>query len=272
MRCAFCFATFQDVKQSVLPKGHLPKEQAIALVQQLADFGFQKITFAGGEPTLCPWLPELIATAKTAGLTTMIVSNGSQLTDDFLEANRHHLDWIALSIDSLNPATNLAMGRAITGKKPLSAEYYHSLVEKVKQYGYGLKINTVVTRLNLHENISGFIRLAQPKRWKILQVLPIAGQNDGKVEALEITEDEFVSFISRHQSVANCTSIIPETNAQVKGSYAMIDPAGRFFQNTTGTYLYSLPIIEIGVFKALQSTDYSFAKFISRGGIYDWSK
>lgn len=270
MRCAFCFATFQDVKQSILPKGHLPKEQAVALVQQLADFGFQKITFAGGEPTLCPWLPELIATAKKAGLTTMIVSNGSQLTDNFLAANRHHLDWIALSIDSLNPETNVAMGRAITGKKPLSAEYYHSLVEKVKQYGYGLKINTVVTRLNLHENISDFIRLAQPRRWKILQVLPIAGQNDGKVEALEISENEFLGFISRHQSVANCTSIVPETNAQVKGSYAMIDPAGRFFHNAAGKHIYSEPILAVGVINAIQTMRYDFDKFMDRGGLYEW--
>src|SRR6478672_1227479 len=87
MRCKFCFATFQDVKQSILPQGHLPKEQAIQVVQQLARFGFQKITFAGGEPSLCPWLNELITSAKDAGMTTMIVTNGSRLTDNFLEAN-----------------------------------------------------------------------------------------------------------------------------------------------------------------------------------------
>ena len=64
MRCKFCFATFQDVKQSILPKGHLPKEDALQLIKLFADFGFEKITFVGGEPTLCPWLPELIAYAK----------------------------------------------------------------------------------------------------------------------------------------------------------------------------------------------------------------
>ncbi|QQR95242.1 MAG: radical SAM protein [Bacteroidota bacterium] len=88
MRCKFCFATFQDVKRSILPKGHLPKEQAVQVVQQLADFGFQKITFAGGEPTLCKWLPDLIATAKGSGMTTMIVSNGSRLTDEFLSEQK----------------------------------------------------------------------------------------------------------------------------------------------------------------------------------------
>ena len=79
MRCRFCFATFQDVKQTVLPRGHLPREQALVVVEQLAAAGFDKITFAGGEPTLCPWLGELIALAKQRGLTTMLVTNGSRL-------------------------------------------------------------------------------------------------------------------------------------------------------------------------------------------------
>ncbi|MBK9177852.1 MAG: radical SAM protein [Flavobacteriales bacterium] len=54
MRCKFCYATFHDVKRSILPKGHLPKEQAIDVVRQLAAHGFQKINFAGGEPTPLP--------------------------------------------------------------------------------------------------------------------------------------------------------------------------------------------------------------------------
>ena len=144
MRCKFCFATFLDVKNSILPKGHLAEEQTIKVVEQLAAYGFEKITFAGGEPTLCPWLHQLIATAKDAGMTTMIVTNGSNLTGAFLEKNRTQLNWIAISIDSLNPATNLKAGRAITGKTPFQLEEYKNLVDKIKQFGYGLKINTVV--------------------------------------------------------------------------------------------------------------------------------
>ncbi|MCD4664242.1 MAG: radical SAM protein, partial [Bacteroidales bacterium] len=136
MRCKFCFATFQDVKQSVLPKGHLPKEQAVEVVKQLADFRFQKITFAGGEPTLCPWLFDLIRTAKNAGMTTMIVTNSSKLTDKFLSENKKSLDWIAISIDSLTKTTNLSIGRAISGRKVLSENYYLSIIEKIKFYGY----------------------------------------------------------------------------------------------------------------------------------------
>ena len=272
MRCKFCFATFQDVKQSILPKGHLPKEQAIEVVQQLAEIGFEKITFAGGEPTLCPWLPDLIATAKAAGLTTMIVSNGSKITDEFLEANRNTLDWIAISIDSLNPQTNIEMGRAIIGKTPLTLEYYTSLVDRIKKYGYGLKINTVVSSKNCGEDMTAFISYAKPKRWKLLQVLPIAGQNDKKIEDFIVTDKQFQNFLDNHSELKEVTTIVPETNTQIKGSYAMVDPAGRFFDNAAGKHNYSKPILEIGARLAIQQVNYDFAKYVNRGGIYDWTR
>lgn len=271
MRCKFCFATFQDVKQSILPKGHLPKEQAIEVVQQLAEIRFEKITFAGGEPTLCPWLPDLIATAKEAGLTTMIVSNGSKITDEFLEANKKTLDWIAISIDSLNPQTNIEMGRAIIGKTPLTLDYYTSLVDRIKKYGYGLKINTVVSSKNCGEDMTAFIRYAKPKRWKVLQVLPITGQNDKQIEDFIVSDQQFQNFIDNHLELKEITTIVPETNSQIKGSYAMVDPAGRFFDNAAGKHNYSKPILEIGARLAIQQVNYDFAKYVKRGGIYDWS-
>ena len=272
MRCKFCFATFQDVKHSILPKGHLPKEQALEVVLQLADIGFEKITFAGGEPTLCSWLPDLIATAKDAGLTTMIVSNGSKLSDDFLAANKSKLDWIAVSIDSLNTDTNISTGRAISGRTSLQLEYYTSLVDRIKLHGYGLKINSVISSKNYNENMSEFIRYAKPKRWKLFQVLPIVGQNDANIDDFKISNEQFQTFIDTHSDLQDITAIIPESNTQMKGSYAMVDPAGRFYDNATGTHNYSRPILEIGSRLAIQQVNYDFSKFISRGGIYNWTK
>lgn len=270
MRCKFCFATFQDVKQSILPKGHLKQQESIEVVKKLAEIGFKKITFAGGEPTLCPWLPELISTAKAAGLTTMIVSNGSKLTDDFLIQNRIHLDWIAISIDSLKTTTNIATGRAIAGKNPLQSDYYFNLVERVKSFGYGLKINTVVTRANWDENMNDLLEFANPIRWKVLQVLPIKGQNDANIADFTISNEQFAHFIINHQSSERSTKIIIENNDDMKGSYAMVDPAGRFFDNVNGIHRYSSPILEVGSRIAIQQVKYDCKKFISRGGIYNW--
>ena len=267
MRCKFCFATFQDVKQTILPKGHLPETEALEVVKKIAAAGFEKITFAGGEPMLCKWLPNLIKTAKRLGMTTMIVTNGSKLTDAFLEENKPYLDWIAISIDSLEDENNIKIGRAIIGKKPLSKEFYYDLINKVHEYGYGLKINTVVNKVNYRDNFVRFIEYAQPKRWKVLQVLPIAGQNDVRVDDFKISIDEYTHFLNTHKTV---NTIIPESNDEIKGSYVMVDPAGRFFDNAIGTHNYSKPILEVGIKEALKTMNYDICKFLNRGGIYDW--
>ena len=267
MRCKFCFATFQDVKQTILPKGHLPEADALKVVEEIAAAGFEKITFAGGEPLLCKWLPSLIRKAKELGLTTMIVTNGSKLTETFLEVNAPYLDWIAVSVDSLEVENNIKIGRAITGKTPLSKAFYYNLVETIKKYGYGLKINTVVNKVNYKENLTEFIEYAKPKRWKVLQVLPIVGQNDKNINDFKITDDEYQCFLNKHK---NIETLVPESNNAIKGSYVMVDPAGRFFDNTEGTHNYSKPILEVGVPIALKKMGYNVKKFKSRGGVYNW--
>jgi radical S-adenosyl methionine domain-containing protein 2 len=272
MRCRFCFATFKDVKNSILPKGHLPEADAIDVVLQLAEIGFEKITFAGGEPTLCPWLPKLISTAKQSGMTTMVVTNGSKLTPEFLKANQGQLDWIALSVDSLNSETNKKTGRAISGTKPLDTVHYKQLTDAIKQHGYGLKINTVVNRYNCNENMSDFIHYAQPERWKIFQVLPMIGQNDAEIQDFLIAPETFQSYLDRHKNIDPRIVMIPEANEDMKGSYAMVDPAGRFYDNMQGTHHYSRPITEIGARLAIQQVNYSLKKFTQRGGLYVWER
>jgi radical S-adenosyl methionine domain-containing protein 2 len=270
MRCGFCFATFQDVKRSILPKGHLPKEEAIKLMHLIGQSGlFQKINFAGGEPTLCPWLGELIQIAKSYGLTTSIVTNGTKLTDTWLAGMRPYLDWIGISMDSLSDETNLLSGRAITGKKVLTLEAYQAICLKIKKFGYRLKINTVVHRLNWQEDFSEFIIEIQPERWKVFQVLPIEGQNDGKVEEFLISDAQFEAFIQRHQHLA---CLVPETNEAIQGSYLMIDPAGRFFDNSEGKHRYSSPILAIGIEEALTQIGADYRKFLQRGGVYAWGE
>lgn len=270
MRCKYCFATFQDVKQTVLPKGHLPQEKAIQVVKQLADVGFQKITFAGGEPTICPWLYELIETAHLASLTTMIVTNGTQLSAAWLEKFQPVLDWVTLSVDSLLTDTNLQTGRAITGKKVLSLEQYMQIVSAVKKANIRLKINTVVSAANWEEDMSSFIQFAKPERWKLFQVLPILGQNDACIQDFTISNEQFYSFVEKHQTYLPQTKIVAESNDLMTASYAMLDPAGRFFDNSTGTYIYSEPILEVGVKEAFQFVSFSEDKFNKREGLYNW--
>ncbi len=272
MRCKFCFATFQDVKKEMeLPKGHLPFIEAMRVVEAIAKEGFQKINFAGGEPTLCPWLPDLIIRAKEMGLTTAIVSNGSQITKEWLNKCQGKLDWIALSIDSINEKANIISGRAIRGKKAMKIDDYKRIAGLIKKYQIKLKINTVVSAVNHLENIATFINSVNPMRWKIFQVLPIKGQNDACIDSFVIDGDNYQAYLNRNKAdLKGAIKMVEESNEMMTSSYLMIDPAGRFFDNQDGTYRYSKPILQGGVKAALQSIRVSYDKFISRDGLYEW--
>ena len=270
MGCGFCFATFQDIDPYILPKGHLGREDSLIVVEQLARAGFQKINFAGGEPTLCPWLPDLITRAKELGLTTATVTNGSLLSPAWMDAVAGHLDWVALSIDSVNPDTLRRIGRT-TRSGPLGAPDYLNMAVMLKRHSIRLKINTVVTRLNVNEDLTDFIVEACPERWKLFQVLPVEGQNDGTVGDYLVSYDEFHNYVAKSRRVEeHQIRVVPESNDLMRGSYVMVDPAGRFFDNIAGGHTYSRPIIEVGVDEALCDVSIDPEKFLSRNGLYDW--
>lgn len=257
-QCKFCFGSFNDVKQN-----NLKENEAANLLQKLVDFGFEKITFSGGEPVLCPFLPKLLEIAKNGGMTTMIVTNGSRLNFEWLQSNGKFLDWIALSIDSVNKKTNDLSGR-YSRKQVFDEKQYLDLIEIIRKLEYMLKINTVVSKFNVLEDMNDFINKVNPDRWKIMQALPIDGQNNK--QDFEISLKKFNDYLKRHQK----NQIVSENNYEMKGSYVMIDPIGRFFNNSSGKHIYSSPINKVGVKQAMNEINYCFKKFINRNGLYNW--
>ncbi len=267
-RCKFCFATFQDVRKSILPKGHLPKEEALEIIDKLAEAKFTKITFVGGEPTLCPWIGDLIVRAKVLGLTTMIVTNGSKLNEPFLHDVHGFLDWVVLSIDSIKPTINMATGRSQIHTIIPDEEFYFEKIELIKKFGMRLKINTVVNRKNYRDNfMKDFIRKVQPERWKIFQALRVEGQNDKNFDEVKISIQQFIHYLEINEVNKFPCSVI-ERDIDMQGTYIMVDPAGRFFDNTQGFHTYSEPILQIGVEEALKQINYDFERFLERGGLY----
>ena len=270
MKCGFCFATFEDIQPKILPNGHLGREDCLSVVDSLANVGFQKINFAGGEPTLCPWLPDLITFAKELGLTTSMVTNGSRITREWMDDVNGSLDWAALSVDSVDSGTQRRMGRT-TAHGPMSENDYLNAISILREYRVRIKVNTVVTRENLGEDLTDFIVLVHPERWKLFQVLPVKGQNDDAVDAYIVSTEEFEGYIRRSRAVeVHGIKLVPENNDLMTGSYVMVDPAGRFFDNTRGTHTYSRPIIEVGVEMAIEDVSSDHEKFVARDGLYDW--
>jgi radical S-adenosyl methionine domain-containing protein 2 len=202
-------------------------------------------------------------------MVTSVVTNGSYF-DRAVEAGMlPDLDWFVLSVDSVVPDTQRALGR-VRAHEPISRAQYLEICRKVRESRRTkLKINTVVTSVNLQERLDDFIRDARPVRWKVMQVLAIDGPDSRVDEDLLITEWQFDEFVWRNRGVWSAgVKVVPESNKAMIGSYVMVDPAGRFYDNIDNVYRYSRPILEVGAAKALEDVTVFQDVFIGRDGDY----
>jgi radical S-adenosyl methionine domain-containing protein 2 len=257
-KCRFCFATFEDVP------GRLQRDDALNVIDALAAYGCGKLTFVGGEPTLCPFLPDLVERTHALGITTCVVSNGEKLAP-LLEHQADALDWIGISVDSCDEKISTRLGRGTGDHIARSIQ----LADLAHERNVRLKLNTVVTALNHHEDMTDLVHRIRPERWKVFQVLPIHGQNDG-AEDLLITRAQFTAYLDRHR--ARGLEPIGEDNDAMTGSYIMIDPMARFFDNVDGRLVYSPSILEVGVESAFERVRWERERLVARGGLYPWRR
>jgi radical S-adenosyl methionine domain-containing protein 2 len=262
LKCTYCYATFRDIPRT------LSQEDATRVLELFREAGTEKVTFVGGEPLLCPYIDELIGHAKSIGLVTMLVTNGTRLVGERLHRIVPLLDWVSLSIDASTPELMAEMGRG-------NAAFWQHCVRcwrALSDYPHlRLKINTVVTRQNIRDDMRALIRELRPARWKVFQVLPVKGQNDGKVEPLLINRQEFDDYVARHRELdAEGLGPVAEDNRALTGTYLMLDALGRLFSNKTGEHVYTDSVLDVGVWEAVRQVGWDVDGFLGRGGIYRW--
>lgn len=257
--CQYCFARFPELTTT-------PDINRMRLIPALLrDAGCEKLTFVGGEPTLCPYLPELLRISKSCGLTTMVVTNGTTLLDGFLDDNHETIDWIALSIDSQHESIQQFLGRGWGNHVVQTMR----CADHIRNLGIRLKVNTVVTRLTYAENMRDLILKLVPDRWKVFQVMKVKGQNDSIIQPLMITASQFDRFRRTHEHLlTKGLNLVFENNALMCGSYVMLDPSGRFFTNRNGYHEYGPSIFDGD---CVEKMYWNPRKFIERGGLYEWT-
>ena len=258
----FCFAHFASSK-NLLRFNDWSK-----IIQLLKNHGTRKVAFVGGEPLLHPDLPKLLEFSHNLGFTTTIVTNGSLITEQFLFDNHSFIDWIGFSIDASSDSIERSLGRTTKSSNTTHNHIEHilSLLPDLTRYGINIKVNSVITSLNFTDDMHKIIAKIDPKRWKIFQMLPIEGENDDFSSQLEITAEQFQFFINNHKDLQP----IAESNDAMTGSYVMVNPSGRFFDNTAGQLFQSRPILDVGLLPAFHDITFSFSKLLSRGGLYQW--
>src|SRR5207302_532960 len=69
------------------------------VVERLADWGLLELALGGGEPTVLPDFPELLAAIRAEGMVPNVTTNGTVRSDPVVRALAEHAGVVHLSAD-----------------------------------------------------------------------------------------------------------------------------------------------------------------------------
>lgn len=217
-KCSFCF--------KVTTERDITFEEAGKILKDLVANKVSKISFSGGEPLL--WSGntiKLIKLAKSLGVLTMIITNGSILTDDRLQELKGNLDWITLPLDGSNEESQI-----IAGRPPGHFSRVIKLLDKLKDGQFNIKINTVLSKQNAEdiENIAMLIKKYKIKRWKVFQFFPVRDASLINKDKYEILETVFRQIEKKVKPLfkSNECLVYFGSNKDLETSYFTINPNG----------------------------------------------
>jgi len=140
LKCPYCY--LGDRKRKI----DMSINTAGPLLKKLLALGARKITFLGGEPTLHPFLPQFINTAKAVGFDYLRLDTNGQFNPTFLEnPNLKFLNDISFSLDGVDPLTHGVLR---------SVRNYYFVINNIKraiELGYTIRVTMTINSLNLSQ-------------------------------------------------------------------------------------------------------------------------
>lgn len=267
--CFYCFAKWEKNENKELIHDD---KKIIELIKEIAllpaiinhnkgtNFTGIRLNLVGGETFLYKAkILRIIEEAKKYSFELSAITNGSLLDDELIKTIANNFSTIGFSIDSLSSDTNQKIGRSVKNV-PINIDKTLNTINLIKSLNPAIqiKINTVVNSLNKSEDFNTFIKEASPTKWKIFKMLPVL------TNKYSIENDDFHQFLDNHAEFSKI--IFSENNDEMTHSYLMIDPVGRFFQNSEFTqgYIYSENILKVGIETALTKIKFNIHKFAKR--------
>jgi len=203
MKCEWCSVPFRasSVQESVVAK----------VVERVAELGFTRLTFGGGDPFHYRFIANTLELAKARGLFVHVDTHGLGLgeTDETLDLLRSTVDLLGLPLDGSSAAVHDEMRQ--------SPGHYARIIQKLAWLGdfrSRLKLNTIVSQFNftnLHE-LADVVTSLKPSRWSIYQYWPV-GPASRVEERHALAETTFLEAAERLRAAFLVADIALEVNS-----------------------------------------------------------
>lgn len=190
-KCVFCS---EEHRMQAFSPFAVDFARVATVLRTEAARGVEAVHFTGGEPTIHPRFVDVLRLAKKLGMRTSIGTIGTRLADPaFAAAALPFLDEALFSLHGPDAATHDAMTR-----REGSFDRLARAMEHCRRPGFGLYVNSVVTRQNLAA-LPDTAALARARGASLLVVsnLTPEGQGEDDYEALHVRLGELGAVVSR---------------------------------------------------------------------------
>jgi 12,18-didecarboxysiroheme deacetylase len=153
LKCVHCYARSEDISYD----NELTHDQAIAMMDDLADFGVPVLLFSGGEPLVHPRLVEYAQYAVSKGMRAVISTNGTLITKEKAKILKDiGLSYVGISLDGLEPTHDMFRGVPGSFKRAMAA------IEHCQAAGIKVGLRFTINKRNV-KDIPGIFDLLEEK-------------------------------------------------------------------------------------------------------------
>ncbi len=257
--CKYCFAIFKSEKELNFD-GWKKVVDNIGKYFVLNKIKNPRINLAGGEPLIVEFIDDLIDYISNKNIEVSLITNGYYLDKEFIKNNIGKICMIGVSVDSLNVATNIKIGRCTRNKRVVDIEKLRDALDYARQNGIMIKTNTVINQYNLHENLIDIISVIGSERTKILQMRLLKNVNESAIK-MSVTNNEFINYISKQKFKSN---YIVETSGDMQNAYVIINPSGELVSNDSNMQTVVGNCVKDNFVKLIEAYQFDEEKFENR--------
>ena len=166
----------------------------------MKDAGIKHVTFTGGEPALHPQLADLILFAAESSMTTILQTNGTLLSNEFLKKVQPSINGIQISLHGLKNEQKEISGFDCFDK-------IAATMDKIVAHNIPLFTNFVVNQKNKHcvKAYTQFVNDHHVKIASFTRLYP-AGNALKNWEELVLSAEEYAAFCKTLEQLQNASN------------------------------------------------------------------
>lgn len=211
--CKYCHR-FLEIKE-------LSFEEQKEILERIIEQGIKEITWTGGEALIVKDVDKLMKLAFDNKVKNKLITNGIALTNEKIEQIIPYLDSLTLSIDSIDPEINEILGR---GKNHYNTINRILTYIKEKDYKIKVRVNSVVTKINLDEveSLSSYLNNFEIFSWRIFKFLPLRETSVRNKELFDISVDQYEKSVTLAKSISKVQNIESRIQTDMEDKYILI--------------------------------------------------